>query len=264
MAFAELWLPIVGAGIFVCWAVGAWYGGHKIQAIWLAFAGVVCLLFLATLQWQHYIERADHPAPTVDSPDRAWVAVEVEVAGDLAYDAVGWDAGTRWHLPIKFRLTNTGNTPATGIDAHANIMPFMIGYWPKDRIKDGIPQGPAIPGTNAADELKKLCASLASMTSNLGPFMGYTLFKGKSLESLFHINGNPDLFNAARQSPGYSGNILLLICATYRASTDERLHQTGESFAIFRPNAKIDLEQGTVAASELRITIQPMGGNFAN
>src|SRR4051795_1398683 len=29
MAFAELWLPILGAGIFICWAVGAWYGGTR-------------------------------------------------------------------------------------------------------------------------------------------------------------------------------------------------------------------------------------------
>src|ERR1700722_6679199 len=59
MAFAELWLPIIGAGICIAWAIGAWYGGDKQLAIWLIFVGVVCLLFLGTLQWQHAI--AGHP-----------------------------------------------------------------------------------------------------------------------------------------------------------------------------------------------------------
>jgi hypothetical protein len=264
MELVNVWLPLIAVGILAAIAIGAWFADRKVTAIWFGFGCGVVLLLLLSIHLQQIVSGPEVPKSRESSPDRPWVSVEVEIAGSLAYDDAGWDAGTRWHIPIKFRLTNTGSTPATGVDAHANIMPFMIGYWPKDRIKDGIPQGPAIPGTDAADELKKLCASLASMTSNLGPFMGYTLFKGKSLESLFHINGNPDLFNAARQSPGYSGNILLLVCVTYRAPTDERLHQTGESFAIFRPNAKIDLEQGTVAASELRIIIQPMGGNFAN
>jgi hypothetical protein len=59
MAFAELWLPIFGAGICIAWAISAWYGGNKTLSIWLAFVGVVCLLLLGTLQWQHYIEKDD-------------------------------------------------------------------------------------------------------------------------------------------------------------------------------------------------------------
>jgi hypothetical protein len=55
MAFAELWLPIIGAGIYIAWAIGAWYGGDKKLAIWLIFFGVVSLLFLGALQWQHAI-----------------------------------------------------------------------------------------------------------------------------------------------------------------------------------------------------------------
>jgi hypothetical protein len=56
MAFAELWLPILGAGICIAWAIGAWYGGSKNLSIWLTFGGAVCLLLLGTLQWQHSIE----------------------------------------------------------------------------------------------------------------------------------------------------------------------------------------------------------------
>ncbi len=59
MAFAELWLPILGAGICIAWAIGAWYGGSKILSVWLAFGGAVCLLLLGALQWQHSIEKGD-------------------------------------------------------------------------------------------------------------------------------------------------------------------------------------------------------------
>jgi hypothetical protein len=55
VALAEIWLPIIGAGIFVAWAIGAWYGGDKILATWLILFGAVCLLVLGTLQWQRAI-----------------------------------------------------------------------------------------------------------------------------------------------------------------------------------------------------------------
>ena len=61
-----------------------------------------------------------------------------------------------------------------------------------------------------------------------------------------------------------SGNILLLVCATYKTTTDDRVHQTGESLLIFRPNEKINLEGGTVPLGGLRLDSVPMGGNFAN
>ena len=75
----------------------------------------------------------------------------------------------------------------------------------------------------------------------------------------FHINGNPILFDVARQSRGYSGNILVLACATYKTTTDDRWHQTAESFAIFKPNAKIVLEGGTVPQAELRMVTDRLG-----
>lgn len=229
--------------------------------------GVVVLVIAAGLQWQINIEKtasAEIVRRQTDSPDRAWVSIEIATGGPLAYDAIGWDAGTRWHIPIKFKLTNTGNTPATGVDFHAQIRPFMISYWPENQIKNGIPQGQPVPGTDAAAELKKLCEDVAGMNMHVGSLMGRTLFKGQSIDGLFHINGNPALFEAAREGRGYSGNILLLACASYKTTTDDRQHQTGGAFAIFRPDAKIALENGTVPQVELRLMGQPMGGDFAN
>ena len=33
---------------------------------------------------------------------------------------------SRWHIPIKFRLTNTGNTPAINVDFYADMRPYMV------------------------------------------------------------------------------------------------------------------------------------------
>lgn len=266
MEVLNIWLPLIGGGVFTAIAIGAWFAEHRLTGIWFGFAAVVSFALLAALQLHEHEVARKHPAPPVkqaDSPDRAWVSLEMEIISPLAYDAAGWDAGTRWHILFKYRLTNTGNTPATNVDFFANMMPFLIGYWPEDRIKDGVPQGEPVPGTNAAAELKRLCES-AAILRQAGNMMGKTLFKGQSVEGRFRINGNPALFDAVRQSRGYSGNILLLACATYNTTTDDRMHQTGESFAIFRPDAKISLENGTVPQSELRMTPQPMGGTFAN
>jgi len=264
MELLNVWLPVIGAGVLIAIAVAAWFAERRIAGIWFGFAGVVCLLLLLALQLQEHERSREELGRKIDSPDRPWVSLEVAIAGPLAYDALGWDAGVRWHIPIKFKVTNTGNTPATNVDLHADIRPFMIGYWPADQIKDGIPQGQPIPGTDVPSELKKLCDGLAQMNKTMGSFMSKTLFKGQTWEDFFHLNGNPALFDAAREAPGYSGNILLLVCVSYKSTTDDRLHQTGESFAIFKPNAKIVLEDGTVPQADLRLTDQPMGGNFAN
>ena len=69
MEIANLWLPIFGCGIFITMAGNAWFSGHKIAAIWFAFAGVVCLLLLAAIQIQNAVLRQERrvvqavPAP---------------------------------------------------------------------------------------------------------------------------------------------------------------------------------------------------------
>ena len=268
METAVVWLLVIGPLIISIGAAIYWGSGSKTVGLWIGFVpGAVVLVIAAGLQWQINLNRAqskDAPVKQPDSPERPWVSIEIEIAGPLAYDAVGWDAGVRWHMPIRFRLTNTGNSPATSVDVYADIRPFMIGYWPPERIKDGVPQGEPIPGTNAAGELKALCEAHAAISQQLGSFMGQTIFKGRNFEGLFHLNANPALFDAARQSPGFSGNLLMLVCVGYKSPTDDRLHQTGESFAVYVTNGKIDLSGGSIPEDKLQLTSEPMGGNFAN
>jgi hypothetical protein len=268
METAVVWLLVIGPLLIGLGAAIWWGSGNNTVGLWGGFVpGAIALVLAAAFQIQTLISKAEDHGTVIakpDSPDRPWISLDIELAGPLAYDAAGWDAGLRWHIPIRFKLTNTGNSPATGVDAHADIRPFTIGYWPPGRIKDGIPQGEPIPGTNVVTELKALCETQAAMRKHLGSFMGQTIFKGRTFEGLFHLNANPAMFDAARQSPGFSGNLLILMCVSYKSPTDDRLHQTGESFAVFITNAKIDLNGGSIPAEKLRLTSQPMGGNFAN
>jgi hypothetical protein len=116
MVFAELWLPIIGAGIFIAWAIGAWYGESKVLAIWLIFAGVVCLLLLGTLQWQHALEKSgtnsDEISPTEIAKSRAYVTV---ISSDLYFMPDG-----RAEARLVFK--NTGNTVANNLTTRVGIV----------------------------------------------------------------------------------------------------------------------------------------------
>ena len=49
------WLPIIGGVLLGGFAGNAWYGGDRILAIWLAFAGVVCFELVAAIQLQQAV-----------------------------------------------------------------------------------------------------------------------------------------------------------------------------------------------------------------
>jgi hypothetical protein len=122
MAFAELWLPIIGAGICIAWAIGAWYGGERIFATWLVFAGFICLGLLAILQWQHYITKQNNSiaAAKTEDPNRPWVSVHPEIGSDLTYDAQG-----NARVVINFILQNVGKFPAANVQVDAEIVPIF-------------------------------------------------------------------------------------------------------------------------------------------
>jgi len=59
-------------------AVGAYYAGHKITGLWIGFAGVICLLLLATLQIQQILISTDKIGPNDSeiNEQRAYVSIE--------------------------------------------------------------------------------------------------------------------------------------------------------------------------------------------
>jgi hypothetical protein len=50
------WLPLVAGIILGGLSPSVWYGGDKIAALWMTFAGLVLLLLTATFQAQTYIQ----------------------------------------------------------------------------------------------------------------------------------------------------------------------------------------------------------------
>jgi hypothetical protein len=105
MEFFNIWLPLIGGGLFAAIAIGAWFAENKVTGIWFGFAGSVCLLLLFALQLHEHVvsERPDQPAqPTaIDfARSRAYIApneVFVEQRGS-AFD-------------IRIVPVNSGQTP---------------------------------------------------------------------------------------------------------------------------------------------------------
>jgi len=87
----------------------------------LAAVGIIQIGFLissdqtATETAKAAKESADVARSTLIAANRPWVTLNVEIDSNLSYDAVGWDAGTRWHIPITYVATNIGTSPATDV-----------------------------------------------------------------------------------------------------------------------------------------------------
>ena len=131
---------------------------------------------------------------------RPWVSLEVRLASDLVFSA---DDG--WHIEISYFARNLGKTPAVGPDLHAGFVPFVI-----PRMVS--PTGQHDPGTDVSVELKTLCKDGATAISRQNAaFSGQMLFPGEVREGRYGIyRKNHPAFVAARESPAYSGQFLLL------------------------------------------------------
>ena len=98
MEAINLWLPLIGVGIFGAIAVGAWFADKKILGVWFGFAGVVCLVLLITLQVDHGIREANKSEAL--SPEaaalrillaaqaksqRAWLSIRPQLAKSIKF-----------------------------------------------------------------------------------------------------------------------------------------------------------------------------------
>jgi hypothetical protein len=128
---------------------------------------------------------------------------------------------------------------------------------------NGIPHGAPEPATDAHVELKKLCDGAADMLKYAAPMQSRTLFPGNPpANGVFVLNGNPRFFNEAKERVGFSGNFLILVCASYRFVGDSTVHQTGIAYALFKPNDRININGETVPQQNLGFTIQPLTSNI--
>ena len=190
---------------------------------------------------------------------RPWVSVGVEIGGPLAYDANDWDAGIRWHIPLRYKLQHLGKTPATKVSFFAEIIPFTLPHWPTNMIKDGMPQGLPIPGTDIAKEIESVCGFPETMaTHNMG--WGHVLFPGEREERIFGLNGNPSRFDDAKKTPeGYHGQFLIVVCVTYGSPYSDEPYRTAKAFNLYKctGNGCIDINGETIPMVELALAPHP-------
>jgi len=139
MDFSNLWLPLIGGGIFIAIAISAWFADKKVTAIWFGFAGGICLLLLLALQIQQYVVEADAPeslsreaaaerivAIAQARAQRAWLSARPQLIGKIE---IGMP------VDIELVIENVGKEPATGVNHHGVTMmfdmPAQIGYAPE-------------------------------------------------------------------------------------------------------------------------------------
>lgn len=117
------WLPII-AGILLGGIAGnAWYAGDKILSLWLAFAGLICLLLVATIQIHQYLSKTENSKPisetealvnatnkATDFAQRPWVQVKSFSVDFLKIENENTNIG------VTLFLENVGKSPATGIE----------------------------------------------------------------------------------------------------------------------------------------------------
>jgi hypothetical protein len=104
MELFNLWLPLIGGGIFIAVAIGAWFAEHKLTGIWFGFSGAVCFLLLAALQLQeHELSSRDtnHPDAIAQKQLRAYIYLDKAI--------VVLDGRT---LKGEVEMRNSGQTPA--------------------------------------------------------------------------------------------------------------------------------------------------------
>lgn len=189
---------------------------------------------------------------------RPWIKLEIEIGGSLRYDDKGWDAGTRWHFPLKYRISNIGKSPGTNVSLFAEIIPLIIPHWSKDSIVNGKPKGMPLKGTDIPAELERICGFPENMTSsNLG--FGQTLFPNEHMNGIFGLNGSPNRFEEAKSSEGYTGQFLIVICVSYGSTFDKEMYRTAKAFHLFKntENKSINLNGVTIPVEELEIAPHP-------
>ncbi len=165
---------------------------------------------------------------------RPWVAVDVDIAGSLAYDDKDWDAGVRWHIPLKYTMRNIGKTPATNVSFFAEVIPFVLSHRPADKIRDGEPYGIPTPGTDVTKEIESICGFPEKMSShNMG--WGKVLFPGEETGGVFGLNGNPGRFVEIDYADGgYTGQFLIIVCTSYGSTYTDSFYRTAKSFNLYK------------------------------
>jgi hypothetical protein len=240
MPVAELWLPIIGVGIFFAWAIGAWYSEHKILAIWLAFASAVCLLLLVTLQVQNSIIQTDTHAPKVDQPDRPWVYfAEVSVQAPLSYDVDGAN------VVLAYIVENMGGSPANRVRIDVWPLAFQVGR--NDPIEHQLFHLKTLNQRNDS------FAAVEDVKFQQG-LIGITLFRGEKRGFIISTRINRSELDEA--SKYTNGEFLIMVSAVieYKLSGSDRVHRTCRIFHLSKDGGMgIKVNEGDIPVNRLAV-----------
>lgn len=141
MEIFNLWLPLIGGGVFAAIAISAWFAEYKLTGIWFGFAACVCFLLLAALQIQEFEIAKSHVHS--ESPEvrrtRAYVFIDTIKTSNIDDNlmTVAPDKIASIFVAIK----NTGQTPALKFTHQTHIsfaaFPPPSGLFDIPRLKPG-------------------------------------------------------------------------------------------------------------------------------
>jgi hypothetical protein len=206
---------------------------------------------LAAMQGQANIMRGQLNVMEVDK--RPWVAIDAAIA-DTFRAIHTTDQNAAMLLTLDFTLSNTGEAPAI----YAKIWPALVFTGP--------PGDPLHYSKLHCDYLRT-----RPITENTAT---YTIFPGKTLPPLRNIFETPRQSLEAIQTAA-NGEVLGLVavgCVDYGFVARPEHHQTGFAFEVSRKAAAIPGERccaidffgNDVPATDLRVTLYPFGGFYAD
>lgn len=199
---------------------------------------------------------------------RPWVSVELtEKNGPLEREE------SNLHTSFKYRLKNTGKTPAVGTSVSVTMIPFNVDSWIGDPMKGGT----FVKGTSADEELQKWCGGMVRDLDDgrkvpaFGNW-GRLIFPGEASEGAHHSHVPiAGFIERDAKTQGKGVVIFVLVCVTYKTVFDESVHQTGRVYAMTmrKPNVpadstNIDLAALPIGVDQLTLGLFPASAGFAN
>jgi hypothetical protein len=186
---------------------------------------------------------------------RPWIAVDVGLAGPIS-QRPDKDKTGNWYVSVKYELHHLGKTPATNVSITVRCVPFVLAHWPALSIKDGVPQGEPIAGTDVAKEVETVCLSLPPGVPKTFGF-GHVVFPQEKELGVWHL---PLPTDGGDGPAGYTGQFLIVFGVTYGSTLDPAEQYTSaRTFNLFKRTGdmKIRYTGEPVGVEELRLVRYP-------
>lgn len=109
------WLPIIGGVLLGGIAGNAWYGGNRVLAIWLGFAGVICFELVLAFQLEQAVTKVNRPSLTDIAIKQSRANIFVSDVQTQNIDDDMMAIGPTKIPSIRVVIENSGQTPAYGV-----------------------------------------------------------------------------------------------------------------------------------------------------